>query len=217
MRSETRAWRKLMPKGVTQKWSVSSGSRAVMCPATPSEKPKRPNSRSAPASFCLRCRRSSSSVANFGGAGMASMRLPSVGAPAAAGAVSERACSMASNYRLRMAYPTAASLDIAAPAERIWALVADLPRMGEWSPENAGGKWVKGATGPALGAVFKGTNKNGVRRWSTTVTVIVCEPNKVFEFAVTSGPLAVANWRYEFEETDAGCRGNESWAGHRKP
>jgi hypothetical protein len=28
-----------MAKGFTQKWSVSSGSRAVMWPATPSEKP----------------------------------------------------------------------------------------------------------------------------------------------------------------------------------
>ena len=107
-------------------------------------------------------------------------------------------------------------MDIAAPAEKVWALVADLPRMGEWSPENAGGTWAKGATGPALGAVFKGTNKNGFRRWSTTVTVIACEPNKVFEFAVTSGPLAVANWRYEFEETDDGCRVTESWVDHRK-
>ena len=111
-----------------------------------------------------------------------------------------------------MAYPTAATLDINAPAEKVWALVSDLPRMGEWSPENAGGKWVKGATGPALGAVFKGTNKNGIRRWSTTVTVIACEPSKVFEFAVTSGPLEVANWRYEFEETEAGCRVTESWS-----
>ena len=74
----------------------------------------------------------------------------------------------------------------------MWALVTDLPRMGEWSPENAGGKWVKGATGPALGAVFEGTNKNGFRRWTTNVTVIGCEPNKLFEFAVTSGPLEVA-------------------------
>jgi polyketide cyclase/dehydrase/lipid transport protein len=76
---------------------------------------------------------------------------------------------------------------------------------------------VKGATGPALGAVFKGTNRNGIRRWSTTVTVIVCEPGKVFEFAVTSGPLAVANWRYEFEETETGCRVTESWLDKRTP
>jgi Polyketide cyclase / dehydrase and lipid transport len=115
-----------------------------------------------------------------------------------------------------MAHPTAATLDINAPADKVWTLVSDLPRMGEWSPENTGGRWVKGATGPALGAVFKGTNKNGVRRWSTTVTVIACEPSKVFEFAVTSGPLAVANWRYEFEETTAGCRVTESWSDRRK-
>ena len=115
-----------------------------------------------------------------------------------------------------MAYPTAASLEIAAPPEKVWALVSDLPRMGEWSPENAGGKWVKGATGPALGAVFEGVNKNGFRRWSTVVTVVGCEPNKVFEFAVTSGPLKVATWRYEFEETDDGCRVTESWVDQRK-
>ncbi len=117
----------------------------------------------------------------------------------------------------RMAYPTAVTRDIAAPADKVWALVSDLPRMGDWSPENKGGKWVKGANGPTLGAVFRGTNKNGLRRWSTTVTVIGCEPGKVFEFAVTSGPLAVASWRYEFEETDTGCRVTESWRDQRKP
>jgi len=116
-----------------------------------------------------------------------------------------------------MAYPTAASRDIAAPADKVWGLVTDLPRMGEWSPENQGGRWVKGATGPALGSVFKGSNKNGLRRWSTTVTVVECEPGKVFEFAVTSGPLEVANWRYEFEETDGGCLVTESWKDKRKP
>jgi hypothetical protein len=114
-----------------------------------------------------------------------------------------------------MAYPTAATRDIAAPADKVWELVADLPRMGEWSPENQGGKWIKGATGPSFGAVFKGSNKNGFRRWSSNATVVVCEPGKVFEFAVMAGPLAVAAWRYEFEETEAGCRVTESWDDHR--
>lgn len=114
-----------------------------------------------------------------------------------------------------MAYPTAVSRDIAAPADKVWALVADVSRMGEWSPENTGGTWRKGATGPALGAQFKGSNKNGVRRWSTTCTVVECQPGKVFEFAVTSGPLGVANWRYEFEETETGCRVTESFRDNR--
>src|SRR5260370_14443017 len=40
-----------------------------MCPVTPSSKPNFANSRNAPAKRSLRCRRSSSKVANFGGPG----------------------------------------------------------------------------------------------------------------------------------------------------
>ena len=107
--------------------------------------------------------------------------------------VSERARAMAPKLTSApMTYPTAVTPGHRrADRERVGS-VTDLPRMGEWSPENAGGKWVKGSTGPALGSVFEGTNKNGFRRWTTSVTVIGCEPNKLFEFAVTSGPLAVA-------------------------
>jgi len=37
------------------------------------------------------------------------------------------------------------SRSIAAPPERLFALVTDLARMGESSPENTGGRWAKGA------------------------------------------------------------------------
>jgi hypothetical protein len=114
-----------------------------------------------------------------------------------------------------MAYPTAESRVMAAPAEAVWALISDLSRMGEWSPENTGGSWIKGATGPRVGACFKGVNRNGVRRWSTTATVVSCEPGRSFEIAVSAGPLSVANWRYEFEETELGCRVTESWIDRR--
>ena len=116
-----------------------------------------------------------------------------------------------------MADLTAESRLIAAPAEKVWGLVSDLPRMGEWSPENAGGAWKNGATGPAVGAAFTGRNKKGLRRWSTTAKVIECEPGKVFEIAVVFGPTAVpvANWRYEFEDAEGGCRVTESWDDHR--
>ena len=45
----------------------------------------------------------------------------------------------------------------------------DLARMGEWSPECTGVKWAgaaPGPGGPSVGAVFKGKNKIGIRRWS---------------------------------------------------
>ncbi len=39
-----------------------------------------------------------------------------------------------------------ASVTIAAAPERVWALVTDITRMGEWSPESTGGRWTRGAT-----------------------------------------------------------------------
>jgi hypothetical protein len=114
-----------------------------------------------------------------------------------------------------MTYPTAEFREMAVSADAVWALVSDLPRMGEWSPENMGGTWQKGAVGPQVGACFKGTNRNGRRRWATTATVVACEPGRTFEIAVSAGPLSVANWRYEFEETQQGCRVTESWVDHR--
>jgi uncharacterized protein YndB with AHSA1/START domain len=107
--------------------------------------------------------------------------------------------------------------EINAPPEKVWELVSDLPRMGEWSPENTGAKWVKGATGPAVGARFRGRNQQGWRRWSTTGEVVACEPGRLFAFDITAGPLPVARWTYRLEPTAAGCRVTEQWDDHRKP
>ena len=41
------------------------------------------------------------------------------------------------------------SIDVDAPPARVWDLVSDLPGMGRLSPENAGGSWLGGATGPS--------------------------------------------------------------------
>ena len=69
IRSDARICLKLMPNGLTQKWSVRSGSRAVMWPATPSSKPKRPKIRKAAARRCLRWARSSSGLRSTNGRG----------------------------------------------------------------------------------------------------------------------------------------------------
>jgi uncharacterized protein YndB with AHSA1/START domain len=104
---------------------------------------------------------------------------------------------------------------IAAPPERVWELVSDMTRMGKWSPEATGGKWLGGATGPSAGARFRGTNKAGWQRWSTTCEVVDCVPGERFTFAVTIGPVKVATWSYEIEPTDSGCRVTESWTDQR--
>ena len=107
------------------------------------------------------------------------------------------------------------SVEIAAPAERVWELVSDLPGMGAFSPENTGGRWTGGASGPAVGARFRGTNAAGRRRWSTSCTVTRCVPGEAFAFAVTAGPLPVAQWSYDLEPTEGGCRLTETWEDRR--
>jgi len=100
---------------------------------------------------------------------------------------------------------------IAAAPEAVTALISDVTRMGEWSPETTAGTWSKGATGPAVGARFKGDNVNESKRWSTTCTVTAYEPGKVFTFRVNVGPVKVADWSYTLEATDDGCVVTESW------
>ena len=46
---------------------------------------------------------------------------------------------------LLMTYKVAVVREVLASQEKVWSLVTDLPRMGEWSPENQGGEWLEGA------------------------------------------------------------------------
>jgi uncharacterized protein YndB with AHSA1/START domain len=105
--------------------------------------------------------------------------------------------------------------EVAAPAETVWALVSDVTRMGEWSPENVGGTWLGDASGPAVGARFKGRNQRGWRRWSTEAQVVECDPASAFAFDVRLGPLKVARWGYRIEPTTGGCRVEERWEDQR--
>jgi Polyketide cyclase / dehydrase and lipid transport len=96
--------------------------------------------------------------------------------------------------------------EISAPAEAIYDLVADMPRMGRWSPECERVEWTGGATGPAVGASFTGHNRNGARNWSTHGTVTVADRGREFTFEVRSVlNLPVSRWSYRFEPTTGGC------------
>jgi uncharacterized protein YndB with AHSA1/START domain len=105
--------------------------------------------------------------------------------------------------------------EVAAPAGELWAMVSDVTRMGEWSPEATGAKWSKGAAGPAVGARFTGRNAAGWRRWSTAGEVVECEPGRVFAFDVSAGPFKVATWTYRFEPTTTGTKVTEQWDDRR--
>jgi uncharacterized protein YndB with AHSA1/START domain len=114
-----------------------------------------------------------------------------------------------------MADDVSVSREIAASPEAVWAMVSDVTRMGEWSPENTGGTWIGGATGPTPGARFKGRNRAGVRRWSTVCTITDATPGEDFVFEVAAGPLKVARWAYHFVPTETGCTVTETWTDQR--
>jgi len=99
--------------------------------------------------------------------------------------------------------------------EQVWAMVADVTRMGSWSPESDGAEWVGGATGPAPGARFTGRNTHGRKTWSTECVVTACEPGVRFGFDVSTKGFKVAGWLYEFAAVEGGCRVTESWEDHR--
>lgn len=101
--------------------------------------------------------------------------------------------------------------EIKASPDELYTMVSDLPRMGEWSPENDGATWKGGADGPEVGARFKGKNRNGWRRWSTAGVVTEAEPGRAFAFDVSAAGLKVATWRYTFEASAAGTRVVEEW------
>jgi uncharacterized protein YndB with AHSA1/START domain len=107
------------------------------------------------------------------------------------------------------------TVEIDAPAERVFALVSDLPGMGELSPENTGGRWLGGATAPAVGVRFRGSNRNGWRRWSTVVRVRTYDPPHRFAFDVDSVGLAVSRWSYDVAPRPGGCTVTETWADRR--
>lgn len=99
--------------------------------------------------------------------------------------------------------------------EEAWGLIADITRMGEWSPETTQAVWRGGADCPAVGARFKGTNQMGSKKWRSTGTVTACDPGRRFAFDVSIGPFSVAEWAYEFEPTDDGCLVTELWQDRR--
>lgn len=106
-----------------------------------------------------------------------------------------------------------ATVHMAAPADKIWNLIADVRNIGRFSPETFEAEWLDGATGPALGARFRGhvrRNEIGPVYW-TTCRVTACEPGREFGFAVLVGDRPVNNWHYRLTPTDGGTDVTESF------
>ncbi|WP_104118626.1 SRPBCC family protein [Arthrobacter sp. B1805] len=113
------------------------------------------------------------------------------------------------------------SVVIGRPPQVLYAMVSDITRMGEWSPENRGGVLARGG-GVSVGAVFDGANRRGRVRWTTRCTVTAAYPGREFAFRVHAIggtrhllPARIATWRYTFAEHEGGTLVTESWTDDR--
>ena len=103
------------------------------------------------------------------------------------------------------------SRTIKASPMAVWTAIADVTRMGEWSPECHTCEWQGDATGPAVGARFVGHNRNGEHEWTTEAEITACVPGERFAFDGVFGDLRFSHWAYVIEPTDEGCRVTEVW------
>jgi len=104
-----------------------------------------------------------------------------------------------------------ATVHMAAPADKIWNLIVDVSKIGRYSPETFEAEWLDGATGPAVGARFRGhvkRNEIGPVYW-TTCRVTACEPGREFGFEVLAGERAVNNWHYRLTPSGDAAQGTD--------
>jgi hypothetical protein len=96
--------------------------------------------------------------------------------------------------------------------EDVYALVADVTRTPEFSPEILNCTWLDGATEAAVGARFKARNKVPNRpSWNNKPVVTVVDPGHEFAFARTEAFGGTVEWRYRFEPDGTGTRVTESY------
>jgi hypothetical protein len=100
----------------------------------------------------------------------------------------------------------AVTLHIDAAPLRVWGLVSDITRMGEYSPEVFEAEWLNGTTSPAVGGRYRGhvkRNEIGPTYW-TRCEITECVPGEVFEFAVMISGKVANTWRYELAAANGG-------------
>jgi iron-sulfur cluster repair protein YtfE (RIC family)/uncharacterized protein YndB with AHSA1/START domain len=102
---------------------------------------------------------------------------------------------------------------VPAPPEAVWALLADVTRTGEWSPECRGARWLDGATTAVAGARFRGVNRWGLWRWTRVCEVVVAEPGRELSFRTVPEALKPDStlWCFVLEPVEGGTRVVESY------
>jgi hypothetical protein len=100
------------------------------------------------------------------------------------------------------------SVVVAASPEALYDMVADVTRMGDWSPICKACWWEDDPGGPREGAWFGGRNVTPERTWETRSLVVAADRGREFAFQVLGDWV---RWSYSFEPADGGTRVTESW------
>ena len=99
------------------------------------------------------------------------------------------------------------SILVARSAECLYDMVADVTRIGEWSPVCKACWWDEGSSARA-GDWFTGSNTTADRTWETRSEVVVAERGREFAFVVGG---SYVRWGYTFTVIGEGTRVTESW------
>jgi uncharacterized protein YndB with AHSA1/START domain len=114
---------------------------------------------------------------------------------------------------------------VAAAPHTVWALVADVTRIGEWSPECVWARWVEDDAGagdvpgsgrapadvprlarPVVGARFVGQQRRRDVQWKSMSVVTEVEPGRSFAWAVGDPAAPAATWRFDLFPEAGGTR-----------
>jgi hypothetical protein len=97
----------------------------------------------------------------------------------------------------------------ASPAS-VYALITDLKTMAELAEETQAMRWQGSVTSAVPGASFRGSNRNGWHRWTTTCKVTDAATGHRFAFEVTHTGVPISRWQYDISADGTGCTVTES-------
>jgi hypothetical protein len=100
---------------------------------------------------------------------------------------------------------------IAADANAIYDVIADVTTTGQRSVECRSCEWLPGAAPGTVGSRFRGHNRRGLARWSRVCEVVEAEPGRAFAFRTIPARMNPSQndsttWSYRLVPEGAGTR-----------
>ncbi len=96
-------------------------------------------------------------------------------------------------------------VELPASPTQVWAVLADVTRVGEWSHECHTASWLPGHGSAEVGARFTGSNRTRTTRWTRQCTMTDVQPGHLLVYHTSGGvPPDSTEWRFELEARPGG-------------